>query len=226
MNVAAAIRLLGFLLIAFHAAVGFGQQNQTPAAGEETGFEPLFDGKTLEGWEGDAEMFRVEDGAIVAGTLQREIPHNYFLCTRRSYGDFELRLEARLIGKGDNAGVQFRTRRIPDHHEVSGYQCDIGVGEGRPIWGSLYDESRRRKMLAEGDAQAVEKVLRPDWNSLVIRCQGPRVRIWLNDLLTVDYTEKEEGIEREGVIALQIHSGPPAEAWYRNIRLQELPPAP
>jgi hypothetical protein len=189
----------------------------------EEGFEPLFDGKSLDGWEGNEKMFRIEEGAIVAGTLDAEIPHNDFLCTKETFADFELRLEAKLEGEGDNAGIQFRSRRVPNHHEVSGYQCDMGTGFDRPIWGSLYDESRRREMLAQGDAEAVKKALRPgDWNSLVIRCEGPRVRIWLNDLLTVDYEEKDDKIEREGVIGLQIHSGPPSEASYRRIRIRRL----
>ena len=69
--------------------------------------------------------------------------------TREAFGDFELRLEARLRGEGQNAGVQFRSARIPNDHEVIGYQCDMGRMDGRLIWGALYDESRRRRMLAE-----------------------------------------------------------------------------
>lgn len=189
----------------------------------EEGFTPLFDGTSLKGWSGDPHWFRVEAGAIVAGALDKPIPHNVFLCTDEPYEDFELRLEIKLVGEGDNAGVQFRTAKIPGSHEVSGYQADVGSAGGRPVWGSLYDESRRRKMLAVADAEAVRKVLRrDDWNRMVIRCEGPRIRIWLNDLPTVDYTETDEKIERSGVIALQIHGGPPAEASYRNLRLKKL----
>jgi hypothetical protein len=61
------------------------------------------------------------------------------------------------------------------------------------------------------------------WNKFVIRCQGPRIQIWINGLATVDYTEKEEGIAGSGIIGLQIHGGPPAEASYRKIRIKELP---
>lgn len=194
-----------------------------PRGYAEESFEPLFDGQSLDGWEGNEKTFRVAEGAIVAGTLEAEIPHNDFLCTKETFADFELRLDAKLVGKGDNAGIQFRSRRVPNHHEVSGYQCDMGTGFDRPIWGSLYDESRRREMLAQGDVEAVKKALKPgDWNSFVIRCEGPRVRIWLNDLLTVDYREKDDSIAREGVIGLQIHSGPPSEASYRRIRIRRL----
>ena len=193
------------------------------AAPPEEGFTPLFDGKSLAGWEGDAKTFRVEDGVILAGNLEKPIPRNEFLCTRREYGDFELRLKARLTGKGENAGVQFRSQRIPNHHEVVGYQCDIGRGMGRLIWGSLYDESRRRRFLAEGDATKLEDVVKPEgWNDITIRAEGARIRIWVNGYQTVDYVERDEEIPRTGIIGLQIHGGPPAVAAYREIRIREL----
>ena len=183
----------------------------------------LFDGQTLDGWEGDRSIFRVEDGAIVAGSLKEKIAHNWFLCTTKEYGDFELRIQVKLQGEGDNAGVQFRTKKIPDHFEVSGYQADMG---GK-WWGKLYDESRRRKVLAgpetEGEQAKLKEVLKPgDWNEYVIRCEGPHIQMWLNGLKTVDYTEQEPGIERKGIIAVQIHGGAPAEARYKNIELREL----
>ena len=194
-----------------------------PAALAEEGFSPLFDGKTLTGWEGNDKMFRVEDGAVVAGSLKEKIPHNDFLCTKEEFGDFELRLQARLVGKGDNAGVQFRSQRVPNHFEVSGYQCDIGQMQGKSIWGWLYDESRRKNFLAEADPEKLAKVVKPDdWNELVIRCEGPRVQIWIGGMQTVDYTEKDDAIARKGIIGLQIHGGEPAEASYRRIRIKKL----
>src|SRR2546421_4749008 len=123
----------------------------TSAYAEDPFFTPLFDGKTLTGWEGDENVFRVKDGAIVAGSTIGKIAHNEFLASKDEFGDFELRLKARLIGKGQNAGVQFRSQRLANHFEMIGYQCDMGVMQGRPIWGALYDESRRRKFLAEPD---------------------------------------------------------------------------
>ncbi len=187
------------------------------------GFRPLFDGKSLAGWEGNEKIFRVQDGAIVAGSLQDPIAHNEFLCTKERFGDFELRLEARLVGKGENAGVQFRSERIADHFEVIGYQCDMGTGQGKSIWGALYDESRRKKFLAQGDQDKLAEVVKAgDWNDLVIRCQGPRIQIWVNGLQTVDYIEADIKIAESGVIALQIHGGQPAEAAYKNIRIKPL----
>jgi hypothetical protein len=181
---------------------------------------PLFDGRTFTGWEGNLQIFRIEDGAIVGGSLREKIAQNEFLCTTRSYSDFELRLKVKLLG-GDraNAGVQFRTARIPSHHEVSGFQADMGVG----WWGALYDESRRNKVLAGPDQSKMKSVVNVDgWNDYVIRAVGPRIQIWLNGVQTVDYTEADPAIAASGVICPQIHSGPPGEAWYKDIALVDL----
>jgi hypothetical protein len=189
------------------------------------GTVPLFDGKTFSGWEGDLNWFRIEDGAIVAGTLEKEIPHNVFLCTTKEYRNFELRLEAKLTGRDANAGIQFRSRRIPGESEVSGYQADMGgkSGEYSTVWGSLYDESRRNRMLAIADQAELTRVLRSDdWNDYVIRCEGSRIGLWINSYQTVDYTEEDKSIPSTGIIGLQIHGGPPSEAWYRNITIVEL----
>ncbi|MEW6304136.1 MAG: DUF1080 domain-containing protein [Verrucomicrobiota bacterium] len=182
----------------------------------------LFDGKTFNGWEGDTKKsFRIEDGAIVGGSMKERIPRNEFLCTTRQYTNFVLRLKFKLLGEGANAGVQIRTQRIPNHHEVIGYQADMG---GPKWWGCLYDESRRKKVLAQSDTEAVNKVLKVnDWNEYEIRCEGKRVRLAINGLQTVDYTEPDDAIPQFGVIAVQIHSGPPSEAWYKDIVIQELP---
>ena len=168
----------------------------------EPDFKWLFDGKTLDGWEGNLDWFRVEDNCIVAGNIAKPIPHNEFLCTKSDYDNFELKLHVRLKGQGDNAGVQFRTVRIPGKTEVSGFQCDVGNAFGRPVWGALYDESRRNKILAEGDKDKVPSWLnKEDWNELTVRAEGDRIQIWLNGNLTVDYTEKDENIVKTGIIA-------------------------
>lgn len=207
------------LLALLAAATG----TRAQCAGNESGFTPLFDGKSFSGWEGNEELFRVENGAIVAGTLKARIPRNEFLCTTKQYGDFELRLKARLLGEGKNAGIQLRSRRIPNHHEVIGYQCDVGSMGEQSIWGALYDESRRRKFLATGDDAQIKNVIKPGaWNDLVIRCDGPRIQIWVNGYQTVDYTEPDDKIARRGIIGLQIHGGPPAEASYKEIRIKQL----
>lgn len=179
----------------------------------------LFDGKSFDGWEGNLDIFRIEDGAIVGGSLKKDVARNEFLCTKKEYGDFELTLKFKLLGKGANAGVQIRTKRIPNHHEVSGYQADLGDG----YWGALYDESRRNKILAAPKAGTLDKVLKADdWNDYRIRCEGKRIQLWVNGVQTVDFTEKDEGIAEKGVIAVQIHGGPPSEAWYKEIGVVEL----
>ncbi|MBE0536991.1 MAG: DUF1080 domain-containing protein [Phycisphaerae bacterium] len=185
------------------------------------GFTAIFDGKTLAGWEGNLNVFRIEEGAIVGGTLKAAIARNEFLCTQNEYGDFELRLKVRLLGDpaGANAGIQVRSRRVPNHHEMSGYQADMG----QHYWGCLYDESRRNRVLAAADRAQLDKVLLLDrWNDYIIRCEGKRIRLWINDYQTVDYTEPEDNIEQTGLIGLQIHGGPPAEAWYKDIYLRPI----
>ena len=182
----------------------------------------LFDGKTLAGWEGDEKTWKVEDGAIVGGSLDTVVPRNEFLCTTKTYDNFELKVTFKLIGEKAkaNAGIQFRTKRIPKHHEVSGYQADVG----QDYWGALYDESRRNKVLAKPAKEVIEKLVKhEDWNEYVIRCEGSRIKLWLNGTLTVDYTEEDEKIERSGIIGLQIHGGAKAKVFYKNITIEELP---
>lgn len=192
------------------------------ATGPARAARPLFDGKSLDGWEGDPAWFRVEEGAMVAGTLAKPIPQNEFLCTTRDFGDFELRLKVRLADGKGNGGIQFRSQRVPGNREMSGYQADVGEA----YWGGLYDESRRAKFLGQApDPAAFAKFVKAnDWNEYVIRCEGPRVRLWLNGQLTVDFTETEAAIPRTGKVGLQIHSGPPCEARYKDIEIKELPP--
>lgn len=182
--------------------------------------QSLFDGKSFKGWEGNMKIFRIEDGAIVGGSMKAALPNNEFLCTTKRYSDFELRAKFKVMGERVNAGIQFRSERIPNNHEVIGYQADIGQN----YWGALYDESRRKKVLVSPDAAALDKVLkRDDWNDYVIRAEGKRIRLTINGYQTVDYTEADDTIKQAGLICLQIHSGPPSEARYKNITIEELP---
>jgi len=177
----------------------------------------LFDGKTFAGWEGNLNLFRIQDGAIVGGTMTARIPRNEFLCTKREYADFILRLKFKAIGEKVNGGIQFRSRRIPNDNEVIGYQADLGEG----YYGSLYDESRRRKTLAKPNEAELMKMLRlNDWNEYVIQAEGQRIRLSINGQQTVDYTEADDKIEQTGRICLQIHAGGPSEAWYKDIVIE------
>jgi len=189
---------------------------------------PLFDGKTFDGWDGDTRTtWRIEDGCIVGGSLSKKVARNQFLATRRSYGDFVLRLKFKLLGDSKkgfvNSGVQFRSRRVPNDTEMVGYQADLGDPSW---WGCLYDESRRNKVLAQSDMARLNKVLRRgDWNDYEIRAEGRRMRTSINGVAGVDYTEKDGKIPQEGRIGLQIHGGGPAEVWFKDITIEELPPA-
>jgi hypothetical protein len=181
----------------------------------------LFDGKTLDGWEGDTKVWRVEDGVIKGGSMEGN-KQNEFLATKTSYKDFVLKLEYKLVGKEGfiNSGVQIRSKRIDKPaNEMKGYQADIGVG-----WtGSLYDESRRNKVMAKADAELIKKTEKlGDWNTYEIRCEGPRVVLKLNGVQTIDYTEEDKTLEQEGLIGLQIHGGAKSEVSFRNITIEVL----
>ena len=195
--------------------------DQPPAAPVEW----LFDGTTFAGWNGDTKnTWRIEDGAIVAGSPTAAAPRNEFLATNRTFGDFELRFEYKIDGSKDvNAGVQFRTVRIPNHHEVIGYQADIGDA----YEGCLYDESRRNRVLVTPPKETVAQALaraKNGWNEYVIRCEGRRIRLSINGVETANYTETDASIPQEGVIALQIHGKMVGTIRYRNIRMDEFPP--
>jgi hypothetical protein len=183
----------------------------------------LFDGRSFVGWEGDIKgTWRIQDGAIVGGSQTAQVPRNEFLTTTRSFGDFVLRVRFRLVGTEGfiNGGVQFRSRRLEKPaHEMTGYQADLGD----EYWGSLYDESRRNKTLVAPAAKLIDEILkRGEWNDYEIRAEGPRIRLSINGRQTIDYTETDPAIPREGLIGLQIHGGGKAEAWYKDITIVEL----
>lgn len=185
-------------------------------AADEPGFVPLFNGQDLTGWEGDEKLWKVREGAIVGDSPG--IPHNQFLATRETYGDFELRLQFRLRDGQGNTGVQFRSRRVPNSTEVSGYQADIG----EKYWGCLYDESRRNRILVQAPETLAAKLRKSDWNDYTIRAVGDHITLTLNGSTTVDYREPDADIARSGVIALQVHSGPPLKVEFRNLRIRKL----
>jgi hypothetical protein len=188
----------------------------------------LFDGKSLNGWEGDPKWWRVEAGMMTGGSLTEKVPRNFFLATTRSFQNFDLRLQIKLTGVPGtgmiNSGVQIRSLRVPNNTEMSGYQVDAGEG----WWGKLYDESRRNKVIAEPlDAAAVNAAIKKDeWNEYRIRTEGARIRSWINGVPALDYTESEPNIAQNGRIAIQIHGGGMALVQVKNVRIEELPPTP
>jgi hypothetical protein len=184
----------------------------------------LFDGKTFKGWQGDTlHTWRIQDGALVGGSLTEKVPHNEFLSTTKSYDNYVLKLKFKLTGQEGfiNGGVQFHSQRISNPaYEMQGYQADIGKG----YWASLYDESRRNKLLATADPDKIKRLLRPnEWNDYEVHTQGQRIRIVLNGEQTVDYTEQDTSIPQSGLIAFQIHGGGKAEVYYKDIVLEALP---
>ncbi len=188
--------------------------------------KPLFDGKTFMGWEGDTQStWRIENGEIVAGSLDKKQARNEFLSTTETYSDFELTLEFKLTGVPGsgfiNGGVQFRSERMTDPAwEMKGYQADIGDPK---YWGALYDESRRKKILAEVDMTKLEPVLkRDDWNTYRIIAKGPRIQLFVNGVQTVDYTEEDKSIPLTGKIAVQIHGNANTVVRYRKLMITPL----
>lgn len=209
-----------YLFLLFLAISGLGVAQQQPS---DVHFPAdslvLFNGTSFDGWEGVNEFFRIEDNAIVAGSMHQPVPQNEFLCTERRFSDFKLTLETKTIGAKTNAGIQFHTERIPNDNEVIGYQADIGVG----YWGGLYDESRRNKMLATADPKLIDEIVKDgEWIRYELSAEGPHVQIHLNGHKTISYEEQDPDIPLEGRICLQIHSGPPGEQWYRSIVLKTL----
>lgn len=184
---------------------------------------PLFDGKTFEGWEGETtKVWRIEEGGVITGGSLEGNPQNEFLATKKPYKNFILKFEYKLIGTEGfvNGGVQFRSKRIAQPpNEMSGYQADIGAG----YTGFLYDESRRKVMLAEARKEMIEGLEKPgEWNRYEVRAEDSRIQLFVNGKRTVDYTEREPGIEKGGLIALQIHGKCKAQISYRNISLDSL----
>lgn len=188
--------------------------------------KPLFDGKSLAGWEGDLKHWRVEDGAIVGGSLGERMAKNVFLATERSFQNFELTLKIKIEGTEGfiNSGIQIRSVRVPNSTEMAGYQVDAGEG----WWGKIYDESRRRKVIAEAAnlAAVAGAVKKGDWNEMRIRAEGARIRSWVNGVPALDYTEAEPNIAQDGHIGLQVHSGGKVQVRFKDIVLAELPPTP
>jgi dienelactone hydrolase/prenyltransferase beta subunit len=188
-----------------------------PGVTEVVGFQPLFNGSNLDGWEGDTKLWSAKDGAIVGTSTG--LKHNDFLATKASYGDFILKLTFRVKGDATaNTGIQFRSVRVPGH-EMSGYQADIGQG----YWGCLYDESRRNKVLVQANPKAVAAIRKDGWNTYVIRAIGNKITLTLNGVQSVSYTEPDDKIARDGKIALQIHAGNALTVEFKDIYIQPLP---
>lgn len=181
----------------------------------QDGFQPLFDGKSLAGWEGDARLWRVENGEIVGSTDGVKITHNTFLIYRQAeFGDFVLRAEVKL--RNGNSGIQFRSTAL-DNYVVHGYQADMAHNNW---WGSIYDEKGKRGVMVNGWKGKAQHVVHSGWNDVSVHCQGNLIRVTVNGMVTA---ELQDDAKLSGVIALQVHTGPEMEARFRNIRIKTLP---
>ena len=183
----------------------------------------IFNGKNFSGWEGDTlKTWKIRENALWGGSLTENVPLNDFLCTKKSYGDFTLKLKFKLENEGGfcNAGVQFRSVRLKNPaHEMTGYQADLGP----KYWGALYDESRRDKVLAAPDSNLIKKILKVnDWNDYEVVAVKNRIQIKINNTKTVDYTELDSSIPQTGLIGLQVHGGGKTRVGYKDISISEI----
>lgn len=177
----------------------------------------LFDGKTLDGWvqHGGQASFRVEDGCIVGEVGPGP---NSFLCTTKTYGDFDLTLEFR-IDETCNSGIQIRSHVREKADRVFGYQCEIDPSE-RSWTGGIFDEGRRGWIdPLEGDDAARAALRREDWNTMRILAVGPHLRTWVNGVPCADHLDP---MDLEGIIALQVHNGSSGRLRWRNLKLKDL----
>ncbi len=209
------------------------------AADADPGFVPIFNGTSLDGWEGKPEFWRVEDGAIVGETTaENPTKGNTFLIWRDGLvDDFELTLRYRLTG--GNSGIQYRSRDLGDF-VVGGYQADFE--SGTKYSGILYEEKGRgilclrgqrvtidadgKKTPGEplGDTAALQEAIRPgDWNDYRIVARGPKLQHFINGtLMSETLDEQVEKRSLQGVLALQVHQGPPMKVEFKDIALKRL----
>jgi hypothetical protein len=239
------LRASRFFIIAALALCSAGAQ---PA---EKDFRSLFNGSNLAGWKGDDAFWSVIDGAITGQTTaERPAKGNTFLIWQGGdVKNFELRAEFRLLPNNDknfaNSGIQYRSKVVDaPNWVVAGYQADMD-GEGKYI-GMLYEEKGRGIVAMPGQqvrisaggekpkidvigvttppADIVAAIRRSDWNEYVIIANGNRLRHFVNGLPTADVTDVDEKLAaNSGVLALQLHAGPPMTVQYRKIRLKVLP---
>jgi len=209
-------------------------------AEEKAGWKPLFDGKTLDGWEVHSGFakYQVEDGMIV-GTTVKGSP-NTFLCTKKRYGDFELEFEVK-VDPALNSGVQIRSHvyekdtkiwmwrvgkkreRVHEAGRVYGYQVEIS-NEQTGTSGGIYDEARKGMWLYDVSKDPIAGKAFKDnqWNKYRVVCMGDSIRTWVNGVPCADLRDT---VDQVGFIGLQVHGfrgEGPAQVRWRNIRIKDL----
>jgi hypothetical protein len=208
---------------------------------EESGFQPIFDGKSLSGWDGDPEFWRVEDGALVGQTTTAKQPkQNTFLIWRGGKpANFELKLQYRLTGF--NSGIQYRSEELTDKkYAMKGYQADMdGVQQ---YTGQVYEERGRGFLALRGQAVYVGEGKKPgmigslgdgnelkalikgdDWNDLHIIARGNTLIQILNGrVMSMVIDDDTPNRKLDGLLGIQCHLGPPMKIEVKNIRIKNL----
>lgn len=214
-------------------------------AADEDGWKTIFDGKTLDGWDGDPELWSVRDGAITGQTTaEKKIEQNSFLIWRAGEVDnFELELEYRIVA--GNSGIQYRSFELPDRKwGMGGYQGDFEAGDrysgilyGEQFRGILADRGESTELLRNegkfqkkvigsvGDSAEIQsKIRKEDWNKYRIVANGFRMQHFINDVKTIECVDNDEQQRRAvGLLGFQVHVGPPMIVQFRNVRLKKLP---
>ncbi|HYW43573.1 MAG TPA: DUF1080 domain-containing protein [Bryobacteraceae bacterium] len=194
--------------------------NQLTPQEKQDGYVLLFNGKTLDGWQGNPALWSVQNGAIVGTTDSHPIQENTFLIYRKPYSDFILRFDIKL--RNHNSGVQFRSTVLPNF-VVTGYQADASEVGDHSAWGNFYEEKGRGRAVMksqdEGWLKAKSVVRHGDWNSYEVFAQGSHMRLTFNGVETIDLSDDKA---KDGVIALQLHAGEPMRVEFRSIRLKAL----
>jgi hypothetical protein len=240
---------IGLLAAATGSATAIAQDDAQSPPPEPADMQVLFNGESLQGWDGDPRLWSVRDGAIHGETTAEEKANgNTFLIWQGGkLDDFDLRLSFRCTAV-NNSGIQYRSRHITEGKPrnpwvVRGYQHEIRNEEKMPnVPGFIYDEGGRRGRIClagekavwteDGkevtgqliDQQAFAELMRvDDWNDVVIRAEGNRIRHYLNGQLILDFTDEHPELAlEEGVLALQLHAGRPMWAEFKNIRLKKM----
>lgn len=221
------------------------QQSDRPQwpASEESGFVSIFDGQTLEGWEGDPTYWRVEEGALVGEvTPETLLRSNTFVMWQGGEpADFELKLEYR-ISAGGNSGINYRSVVVPDdvtpanRYAMRGYQCDLDGANH--YTGNNYEEKGRLFLAVRGQVtrvtglqpplilsthateEASQSVATPGWNEVHIIARGNLLIHIINGRLMSAVIDDDAAHRPErGRIGVQVHVGPPMKVEYRRIRL-------
>jgi hypothetical protein len=207
----------------------------------ESGFDQIFDGHSLNGWDGDPGFWRIENGALVGQTtVEKQPAQNTFLIWRGgSPADFELKLQYKLTGF--NSGIQFRSIELPDiKWAMKGYQADMD-GEQR-YTGQIYEERGRGFLALRGQFSYIPDGKKPgvvsslgddkelkslikgdDWNDLHLIVRGNTIVQMLNGRVTSMLIDDDKsGRKMDGLIGIQVHKGPPMKIEVKNIRLKKL----